>query len=176
MNTSRLDFKEWPLDLLLDYALKVHHRTIRREGPITLALAEAVAKEDPRMSEVKELFAQSLSDLENHLMKEEQVLFPYLYELFEAAEQQESIPAMHCGTISHPIRVMLMEHDGEMDRHSRIAALTNDYAVPQGASDDYVKLMKRLKEFRDALLEHIHIENDLIFPGFEALEPLFSEG
>jgi regulator of cell morphogenesis and NO signaling len=170
MDTSRHQFTEWPIDLVIDYALKVHHRRIRTNGPALMLLFRQAIDENPVMEEVAELFSQSLSDLENHLMKEENVLFPYLYELLEANRNHTSAPPMHCGTIANPIRVMMMEHDGETERHQRISELTNGYTAPEGASDEYRQLVAGLKEFAADLHEHIHIENDIIFPRCEAIE------
>lgn len=170
MDTSRLDFKQWPLDLLVDYALKVHHRTIRHEGPKTLQLLNKLSVDNDTMREIAQLFAGSLDALDNHLAKEEQVLFPYLYELAEAQANNQNIQAMHCGTISNPIRVMMMEHSDELERHLQIEQLTDGYKVPTNTNAEEEEAIKRLKEFRDALVEHIHIENDIIFPGFEEIE------
>lgn len=168
--TSRIELKEWPLDLLVDYAIKLHHRTIRRQGPQTLALLRKVSDEHAVASRVADLFAASLQALNSHLMKEEHVLFPFLYELFEAYEGGGNAAPMHCGTISNPIRVMMMEHDNELERHRQIELLTDGYTAPADASDDYQEALRQLREFRDALLEHIYVENDLVFPGFEAVE------
>ena len=170
MDTSKYEFSEWPLDLLLDYALKIHHRGIRQKGPEILTALNRLAINNPQLAEVRDLFAASLDDLENHLMKEENVLFPFLYDLFEAAKNHAPIEQMHCGTIQNPIRVMCMEHDAETERHHQIRQLTNDYAVPSDADYDYAQLMKRLHNFAIDLHEHVHIENDIIFPGFEKLE------
>lgn len=170
MNKTKFDFPEWPLDLLIDYALKVHHRRIRENGPVILGLLKKVKAGNSVLEEVEQLFEQSFADLETHLMKEENVLFPYLYELFEASQGKHFLEQMHCGTISNPIRVMKDDHQGELERHVRIALLTNYYATPDGASDDHRLLNSMLQQFFDDLREHIHIENELIFPGFEKLE------
>ncbi|MDY6206659.1 MAG: hemerythrin domain-containing protein [Prevotella sp.] len=168
--TSRLAFEQWPLDLLIDYALKVHHRTIRKEGPETLQLLDRLANRYSSMKPVYEAFAETLEAIENHLMKEENVLFPYLYELFEAHETKQSLPPMHCGTIANPIGVMMMEHDDETERQNRIAALTNNYTAAPDSDDDCRRVMERLKEFREALLEHIYIENNILFTRFRNIE------
>ncbi len=170
MKTSRFDFKEWPLDLLLDYALKIHHRGIRKDGSRIVNLLCKVENENKAVGDVKVLFEQSLEDLENHLMKEENVLFPYLFELVEATENGQPVGEMHCGTIRNPIRVMMVEHEGETDRHEEIKRLTSGYAVPEGSSDDYRELMNGLKEFFENLKEHIYIENEIIFPESIELE------
>ena len=146
-NTSRFNFSEWPLDLLVDYVLKVHHRGVRENGPDTLRLINKVMMENLVLDEVEQLFSQSLSDLDTHLMKEERVLFPYILDLYEAVRSGQPIAPMHCGTVRNPINVMI-----------------NDYHAPDDASEDYKELMRQLSEFRENLKEHTHVENDIIFP------------
>jgi regulator of cell morphogenesis and NO signaling len=170
MDTSRHEFGEWPVDLLIDYALKVHHRGIREKGPRLLQLIRLLMDENMVMAEIEQLFSQSLENLENHLRKEENVLFPYLYDLLEASRNGEHIEAMHCGTIANPIRVMVMEHEDEKERHQRIGDLTNGYSAPADASEDYKLLVAGLKDFAADLHEHTHIENDIIFPYCQRIE------
>ena len=103
-------------------------------------------------------------------MKEERVLFPYILDLYDAVRHQQPIEPMHCGTVRNPINVMMADHDGELQRHDRIAALLNDYQAPADASDDYKEMVRQLKEFRENLKEHTHVENDIIFPDAIDLE------
>lgn len=161
MDRSRLDFGQWPFDLLIDYALKVHHRTIRREGPKTLSLLRDIATASPEWASVAQLFAESLDALDNHLMKEENVLFPYLYELYDAHERHQPADSFHCGTVANPIHVMMMEHSEETARHEQIAAILATLPTDDATKTEVVA---QLKEFREALAEHIHVENDIVFP------------
>ena len=167
-------FDSWPTDLIIDYVLKIHHRGIRSRGPQLLALIEKVrdahSERHPELVELAELFRMSLEDLENHLQKEEQVLFPYCYELFAAAERGETFGKMHCGTVANPIRVMFGEHHGEGTRYKYITNLMNNYAVPADACASYRLMLDDLEAFMDALFEHIHLENNILFPRFVALE------
>ncbi len=162
-----MDFRSWDTDLLIDYILKVHHRGIRREGPITQALLEKVvrahADRHPELHEVHRLFIASLQDLSDHLVKEEEVLFPFLYELFEAKAQGGRPAPFHCGSVTYPINVMLTEHDGEGERYREIARLTNNYTAPEDACESYKLLLRRLAEFERNLHEHIHLENNILF-------------
>lgn len=173
---STRSFSEWPLDLLVDYALKIHHRNIRTEGPATLRLLSELSENSTVMADVERHFSQSLNDLENHLLKEENVLFPYITELFEASQQRRRIEPMHCGTVANPIGVMMMEHQDEQERHRHIADLTGGYTAPAGASPQYVEALDRLRRFSEDLDEHIHIENDIVFPRAEQLEKEWVEG
>ena len=188
---GQIPFASWPLDLLMDYILKIHHRgirarpaevlkifsftlRIRARGPELLALLEKVERVHgevhPELHELRVLVSESLEDLEMHLQKEENVLFPYLYELYAAKEQGQRMAPMHCGTIANPIRVMKMEHEGEGNRYLHIIQLTNHFSVPQDGCASYRLLMQELEAFVDALFEHIHLENNLLFPRFEEIE------
>lgn len=169
-----IPFDSWPLDLLIDYVLKIHHRGIRRNGPVLLELIGKVRKQHgdrhPELDELYGLVTVSLEDLEQHLQKEENVLFPYLLELFEASERKTGIAPMHCGTIANPIRVMHMEHEAEGERYFHIKDLTHNFETPADGCNTYRLMMDELKEFVSALFEHIHIENNILFPKCLELE------
>ncbi len=173
-NKGSIPFASWPLDLLMDYILKIHHRGIRVQGPELLNLLEKVERvhgeAHPELHELKMLVSESLQDLEMHLQKEENVLFPYLYDLYAAFEQGQRMEPMHCGTIANPIRVMKMEHEGEGNRYLHIIELTDHFSVPQDGCASYRLMMQELEAFVDALFEHIHLENNLLFPRFEEIE------
>lgn len=169
-----IPFASWPLDLLIDYVLKIHHRGIRSKGPELLELIAKVRRvhgeAHPELDELYRLVSVSLEDLEMHLQKEENVLFPYLYELFEASQQGRIIGAMHCGSIANPIGVMHMEHENEGSRYLHIREITGGFRVPDDACASYRLMLAQLEAFVDALFEHIHIENNILFPKFLELE------
>ena len=104
------------------------------------------------------------------LQKEENILFPYLLELFDASERNIRISPMHCGSIANPIRVMNMEHEAEGNRYFRIKEITNNFEVPQDGCNTYRLMMTELEKFVNALFEHIHIENNIMFPKSLELE------
>lgn len=171
---SIYDFSQWPLDLLLDYVLKIHHRGVREKGPGILShLRQEIAKGNVP-PETERLFTDSLDDLEDHLMKEEQVLFPYFRDLYDASLTGVSIPPIHCGTVRHPISVMMSDHDNETARHRQIASLLGQYAIREDKDGSYTTLMNEMSCFAEALGEHTAIENELIFPGFIALEDKYA--
>ncbi len=169
-----IPFESWPLDLLIDYVLKIHHRGIRKNGPVLKELLEKVrgvhGANHPELFEIYDLVSESLVDLDAHLTKEEEVLFPYLYDLFKSYDSNMFIEPMHCGTIANPIRVMRMEHEAEGERYLHIREITNNFTAPEDGCATYRLMMSELENFVDALFEHIHIENNIIFPGFEKVE------
>lgn len=177
--SESIDFKSWPLDLLVDYILKIHHRNIRNKGPKLQELLDKVCQvhgsKHPTLYNVQVLFQQSLSDLNQHLDKEELVLFPYIYEMVKAKLDNTVLQEFHCGSIKAPISVMLAEHDAEGERYRHIERLTNGYAVPDDACDSYRLLLQELKDFETALHQHIHLENNIVFPRAIQLETELKE-
>lgn len=154
---------------------KVSSQEYKGKGAYLLSMIENV-KDNYGMEypELNELFNQvklSMHDLESHFQKEESVLFPYLYELFDASHNEEYIETMHCGTISNPIRVMTMEHENERMRYMHLRKITNGFRVPdENLCINYEQMMVELETFVEDLFEHIFIENNILFPQFEKLE------
>lgn len=167
-------FYLWPLDLLLDYIIKYHHRNTKENGAYILSMIESAkdsySAEYPELNELFNQVKQSLQDLELHFQKEENVLFPYLYKLFEASQNETYIEAMHCGTVSNPIRVMTMEHENERQRYMRLREITDIFRIPDDVCINYEQMMVELETFVEHLFEHIFIENNILFPLFEKLE------
>lgn len=163
-NTCTLPLENWDLDLLVTYVQKFHHRNTDRHGRRIYELLLRVTAVHPELAMVCDHFRNSIQDLDTHCMKEDQVLYPYILSLCEAADLGQKLPPFHCGTIQSPISMMMMEHDDEMARHRRIAELTADYSAPADADDDYRQVMMELRRFRDYMLEHIWIENEVLFP------------
>ena len=166
--SNNFDFLSWPIDLLIDYILKIHHRNIRQKGNKLLELLTKVVGvhgiRHPELKEIQHSFHESLQDLELHLEKEENVLFPYLYHLYSASEQGMLPEKIHCGTVMNPIQVMMAEHDNEGERYRHFSELTNGYTAPKDACASYMFMLSELQNFEKALHEHIHLENNILFP------------
>ena len=174
-----IPFDTWPTDLIVDYVLKRHHRNIRTKGPELLAdierLAHSHGERHPELIQLRDLFADSLESLESHLQKEEQILFPYCLQLFESSQRGLKHEKMHCGTVANPIRQMLREHNDEGTRYKFIRNIMNDFVAPDDACPTYRLMLNDLEQFMDGLFEHIHLENNILFPRFAKLERLCVE-
>lgn len=168
--TSNIPFETWDIDLLIDYVLKFHHRNTRKHGARIYELLLKVCAAHHEFDAVADHFRNSLQDLDMHCMKEENVLYPYISELYQAAEVGQKMAPFHCGSIQSPITMMMMEHDDEMARHERIAELTNNYTAPADADEDYKQVLAELRRFRDYLFEHVWVENEVLFPRSLQLE------
>ena len=77
---------------------------------------------------------------------------------------------MHCGTVANPIHVIYHEYSGDGTRYKYICNLMNGFVASEDACASYKLMLEDLEEFMDALFEHIHIENNILFPRFVALE------
>jgi regulator of cell morphogenesis and NO signaling len=168
------DFQNTPLPELITHIVETHHVFTKSEMDRLEALADKVLAahggNHPELIHLDELIARLCADLKPHMFKEEQVLFPYIVATAEAAEQKRAVPFAPFGTVNNPIRMMMREHDtaGEILRELR--GLTSDYKVPADACISYRTLYEALENFEKDLHQHIHLENNILFPKALDLE------
>ena len=151
MNPKFHIYQNSPLSLIIDHILQRYHEVHRMQFANILPLAEQCAKCDDFPTQLVPFLQAFSVDLENHLQKEEQVLFPL-------------INAGRGSMATMPVRVMMMEHDNHQVALSQLADLTNNLMLPEKASNEWQQLYEILQQFRDDLLDHIDIENELLFP------------
>ncbi len=174
---SGVDYKQWPLDLLADYIEKKHHRYVETRSaeiiPFLDKLCRVHGERHPELLEIYQLFTESAGELAQHMKKEELILFPYIRKMVRAGQEKEELAQPHFGTVTNPIRMMMEEHDTEGERFRKIAELSNDYTPPGDGCNTYRVTFSLLKEFEDDLHLHIHLENNILFPGAKAMEAGF---
>ena len=172
------DFQAASLAELIDHILSKHHVFTKAEMLRLQALLTKVVDvhgaNHPELPRVESTFQSLCGDLNPHMFKEEQILFPYILELERAHTQTRPVPFAPFGTVNNPIRMMMMEHDtaGEILRELR--NLTTDYAVPADACISYQTLYSALQEFEADLHQHIHLENNILFPRAAEMEEAFA--
>jgi regulator of cell morphogenesis and NO signaling len=165
------DERHWitaPLAELADHIVGQHHAYSKRELPRLSGLAAKVrerhAHMHPELHQVSELVEAMSSEMCTHMLKEEQVLFPRLKVVDQAAQTGSAAPAAFFGPLINPIRHMLSEHDDTGHLLKSIRALTRDYKVPQDACMSYQALYDGLSALERDLHQHIHLENNILFP------------
>ncbi|MCH4554104.1 iron-sulfur cluster repair di-iron protein [Aestuariibaculum lutulentum] len=172
-----IDYKSWPLDLLVDYIEKKHHRYVEEKIPILKQFLDKLCRvhgeRHPELFEVNELFTASAGELAQHMKKEELVLFPFVKKLVKAELSNTEVEAPGFGTVKNPIAMMMQEHDNEGVRFRKIAEITDDYTPPADACNTYRVTFAMLQEFEEDLHLHIHLENNILFPAAEKLESRF---
>ncbi|MBO0323765.1 iron-sulfur cluster repair di-iron protein [Muricauda sp. CAU 1633] len=168
------DFKNWPLDLLIDYIEKKHHRYVEQQIPILKQYLNKLCKvhgnKHPELFEILEHFSASAGELAKHMKKEELVLFPMIRKMVGSTQDKKALGRPQFGTIKNPIQTMMEEHDNEGERFRKIAALSSDYTPPADACNTYRVAFSLLQEFEEDLHRHIHLENNILFPKAEILE------
>lgn len=171
---NQIDFKSWPLDLLVDYIVKTHHRYVAEKSPVLRQflhkLCHVHGENHPELFEINRLFTECSDALEHHMEKEEVILFPYISELAGSGWRGEETERPPFGSVGNPIRMMEHEHEAEGERFRKIAGLTDGYTPPADACGTYRVTFAMLKEFEEDLHKHIHLENNILFPGAIALE------
>ena len=106
------------------------------------------------------------------MKKEEFILFPFIKKLVQAHRNNTAVATPPFGTVDNPIKMMEEEHDAAGDIFKRISELTNKYQTPEGACNTFKALYAKLEEFEDDLHQHVHLENNILFPKATYLESI----
>lgn len=168
------------LGRLADYIEEKHHAFTKSEleqlPPLMDKVARVHGDRHPELFELQKKFETLRDDLIPHMQKEEIVLFPYLRQLDPHRTPADSAVSPPCfGTVQNPVRVMMTEHDTAGELLQEMRALSQDYALPEGACPSYTALYRRLEALERDLHQHIHLENNLLFPkALEIEQSLFS--
>ena len=149
---------------LADHIEQTHHAYLRSELPRLDAMIEKVATvhgdKEPRLRTVRATLPALAQELSMHMTKEEQILFPMVRQL----EASERTPAFHCGSLANPIRQMEQEHDQAGSALARLRDLTDGYTPPPWACNTYRAMLDALDHLERDLHQHIHKENNVLFP------------
>ena len=177
-NNNTIDFNSWPLDLLVDYIEKTHHRYVEEKTGIILQflnkLCSVHGANHPELFKISELFTAGAGELSQHMKKEELMLFPFIKRMVKTKESDGILSQPSFGTVSNPIAMMMQEHDNEGERFREIANLTNNYTAPADGCTTYKVTFAMLDEFEQDLHKHIHLENNILFPKAVILEEEFA--
>lgn len=159
VETSAVSDERWdqaPLGALIEHILVAYHRALHEELPRLESMARKVLdvhrdKDPERLAELLTVYLGLRAELEQHMAKEEQILFPLI---------EQGRGAMADG----PISVMRHEHDSAATALRRLRELTNGYEVPPEACNTWRALWHGLAALEESLHEHIHLENNILFP------------
>lgn len=176
---SAIDYNSWPIDLLADYIEKTHHRYVAETIPELNLYLNKLCKvhgaKHPELLTIYKHFLASAEELSSHMIKEENILFPFIRAMVKAKRNKSQLDRPSFTTVQNPISMMMQEHDAEGSRFREISRLSNSYTVPDDGCTTYRVAFALLKEFEEDLHTHIHLENNILFPKAISMEASFME-
>lgn len=162
------DFNSWDLDFLADYIVNTHHKYVAEANLLIRQYSERVAKVHghhyTETVEINNLFHDLSNELDMHMQKEENILFPFIKVIGKAKKDGTPLAPPPFGSIQNPINMMEAEHTDAGDILRKIAELSNNYTPPSGACNTFRALYSKLEEYQNDLFQHIHLENNILFP------------
>ena len=166
--------ESYSLTRLIQHIVRTHHQTVRQELPRFAELSQRIARnhgdKSPQYKTVATLIEQLRAEMFAHLEKEEQVLFPYIVRLEEAADDRSTPPYACFQSVGQPISAMVREHDSAEEIVAQIRELTNGFEAPEWACARAIAFHASLAAFETDLRRHVHLENDLLFTRAIAME------
>jgi regulator of cell morphogenesis and NO signaling len=168
------DWTSKPLAELCSHIVTTHHEYVKRELPRLAQLAEKVVNRHgstmPELPTIASSLAKLSEELTQHLAKEELVLFPYVAGLEQALCDGSPLPRSCFGNVANPIAMMTQEHDAAGSLLAELRRLSGNFTTPPGACPTFIAFYEGLKEFEGDLHQHIHLENNVLFPRAIELE------
>jgi regulator of cell morphogenesis and NO signaling len=156
VETPETDWLEAPLGELAQHIVRTYHDPLAEELPRLEAMMRKVvqshgAKDPARLAELLTVYLELKREMEDHMAKEEKILFPLIARGLG-------------GEAGTPISVMEEEHDHAGRALHRIRELTDGYTTPTGACTTWKALWHGLESLERTMHEHIHVENNILFP------------
>lgn len=166
--------ESWSADELSRLIVRRHHEYVRAQSPVIAAhldkLVRVHGNRHQELFAIRDHFAQVAEELSMHLVKEEEILFPYIRALAAAEERGTGAPPNMFGTVMNPIRMMEAEHQSAGDEMERVRTLSKNYTTPPDGCTTYRVCFEELAAYDSDLRLHIHLENNILFPKAAALE------
>jgi regulator of cell morphogenesis and NO signaling len=171
---STVAWEHASLAQLIEHIVATHHSYVKRELPRLAVLAQKVVNRHGNthihLLVIQKALAQLDDELRHHLAKEENILFPYVAGLEAALASGSAYPDACFGAVANPIAMMTSEHEAAGALLAEIQRLSDNFTTPIGACPTYHAFYDGLKEFQQDLHQHIHLENNILFPRAIALE------
>jgi regulator of cell morphogenesis and NO signaling len=172
-----LEIENWAeksLESLSSHIVAKHHAYVKRELPRLAQLAQKVVGRHgsmkPELPAITNNLMQLDEELTQHLAKEEAVLFPYIAGLERSISIGTPGPHSCFGAVANPIAMMTREHDAAGNLIAEIRRLSGNFTTPEDACPTFHAFYDGLREFEQDLHQHIHLENNILFPRAIALE------
>lgn len=164
-NSQYVDWREKSSEELISHIVETHHgetfRLLKEIDPLMVKVFRVHFSHDPELlMKVHSLFGKLKCELEEHLLKEENILFPLMIKYDKAKDKEEK------KEIEEDIRIIVNEHEAAGDILKELAEVTADYKVPEWGCISFKLLYDYLHDLEKDLFIHIHKENNILFPRY----------
>ncbi len=163
--------RNWQTELLADLVGHInhtHHKYTREElarlRPLLDRVCSVHGKNHPELLQIRLRFQGLAQEMTTHMMREEMVLFPYIVRMEEAVIQKEPVLPPPFGDLKNPVATMMHEHDSAGEALRAMRQASAGYTPPADACISYQTLYKALTDFEADLHQHVHLENNILFP------------
>jgi regulator of cell morphogenesis and NO signaling len=168
LNQEDRNWQVQPLADLVDHIIIEHHKYTREEiarlGPLFDKVCSVHGKNHSELLQMRDIFQGLAQELSSHMMKEEMILFPYIVRMEEATVQKSQVLPPPFGTVQNPVAMMVHEHDFAGQALRTLRKASAGYAAPEDACASFRRLYKALEDLEADLHQHIHLENNILFP------------
>jgi regulator of cell morphogenesis and NO signaling len=173
--SNKLRFDDWDIDFLTDFIINVHHQYLRKALPeakdYLVDFTEGHQKKFPFLLDVLKVFVDLSKEMFPHLQEEEEIIFPYIRQISHAYHSKESYAGLLVRTLRKPVEnVMNHEHESVNRSLHELRQLTDHYTLPERACVSHKVTYLKLLEIDNDLVQHLHLENDILFPRAIAME------
>ena len=169
------DWNNGGLDALMEHIVVRHHAYLRKELPrlerLLARAREARGRADANtLAPLEKVFRFFKRELENHLRREEEVLFPLIRQLETASKYGAKLPRFPFGPLANPIGIMEEDHDAERRQMQKMLVFTGNYTGPAEIANVFHVLFERFDALESDMRLHVHLEDHILFPRAGALE------
>jgi len=168
LNTQDKDWVNMPLGELIDYIVNTHHVYLYENLPkiseLTTTILRVHGENHVELAQVHKLFHMLKMELDAHLIKEETIQYPAIKE-YEMSKSETSLDKAI--QVSNELED---EHVGAGNVLKELRKITNDYTVPNDGCNTYIAAYAKLQELESDVFQHIHLENNILFPRLIALK------
>jgi regulator of cell morphogenesis and NO signaling len=170
------DWAHESLTSLVAHIKDTHHKYTRAEiarvTPMLRKVLTVHGINHPELQRINGEFEALASELLDHMIDEEIVLFPYITRMEECGTGQGSVEPSGSSSLRHPIATLVFQHDSAGDKLRAIRQASGEYRAPDDACMTYRAVFRALAELEADLHQHIHLENNILFPRATAVEEL----
>jgi regulator of cell morphogenesis and NO signaling len=168
------DWRIEPLSDLIAHIQDTHHKYVREEiarlSPLFDKVCSVHGENHPELLRMRVTFGGLAQEMTMHMIKEEMVLFPYIKRMEEAVIEKVPVVPAPFGSVQNPVAMMMHEHDDAGKALRDMRQSSGNYTAPPEACISYQTLFKALAEFETDLHQHVHLENNILFPRAVEME------